>query len=182
MLRTRDLLRRAGITAPVYATVEHKTARLLADLDIVQLHRPTRDLRAAAGRAEVHSYFTRHDGLLQSPHRYYRTQGWQAHALDLKGIGVWALWDSTGAADPESGWDMFVGGRERDFGLLYQGRDGCARPSRRLLAWRRGIEEHRLLRACVRTDAHRQIVDQAIATGNTATVRTALDTLTRNCQ
>jgi hypothetical protein len=185
VLRTRDLLRRAGVTAPMYATVEHKTALALKSLDILQLHNPTEGIRRSLRPAEVQSYFTKQDGRLLSPNDYYRVQGWQAYELGLTGVGFWALWDSTGAADPASGWDMFTGTRERDFGAMYQGTNGCGWPSRRLIAWRRGIEENRLLRACAGEgtgEARPAAVRNAQQRRDSATLRAALEAATRDCQ
>lgn len=153
LLRTRRLMRQVGVTAKFYSTVEHKTASQLGELDIMQLHRPWKFGRRLPAVKEVTAYDTRHDGKLLPLNAYYRMQGWHAFALGLQGIGVWSMWDGSGLADPASGWDPFVGTRERDFGLLYSAPDGCGWPSRRLLAWRRGKEENRILRTCAGRNA-----------------------------
>ena len=98
-------------------------------------------------RPETHLYATRDGGKLQPAHGYYRAQGWQAYLKGFIGLGYWALWDSVGETEPESGWSPFGGG-DRDFGTLYAAPGGCAWPSRRLLAWRRGMEEYRILKYC----------------------------------
>lgn len=151
MRRFRQLAHSAGIEAPIYATLERRALSILPWVDVAQLLRPSRlDLTAAslAGVGEVQGYDTRGDARLQSPNDYYRRQGWDAYALGLSGVGIWSAWDSTGLSSPETGWSPFTGERERDFGLLYAAPDGCAWPSLRLLAWKRGLEENRLLRQC----------------------------------
>lgn len=185
VLRTRDLLRRAGITAPLYATVGNRSVvMMLADLEIVQLHTPNKLLRSALGDVEVHSYFTRYDARLLSPNSYYRLQGWQAFELGLSGVGFWSLWDTSAAADPASGWDIFNGQVERDYGAFYQAEDGCGLASRRLLAWRRGIEENRLLRACTgdRMVGERRTVGAAHGRGSSAQLRSTLEKVTTDCR
>lgn len=151
MRRFRNLVHSAGIEAPIYATLERRALSMLPWVDVAQLLRPSQlDTTAAmlAGVRELQSYDTRGDAKLLSPNDYYRRQGWEAYAFALSGVGVWNAWDSTGASNPETGWDPFTGERERDFGMLYAAPDGCAWPSLRLLAWRRGLEENRLLRQC----------------------------------
>ena len=148
LLRTIDLLRVSGVEARSYSTVEKKTAIRLRSLDIIQFLRPSVLWRFVFRNSELHSYNTRFDGKLLSNNSYYRLQGWRAFDLGLSGVGVWSAWDSSGLADPDTGWNPFNGKRERDFGLIYVSPNGCAWPSRRLLAWRRGIEENRALRSC----------------------------------
>jgi hypothetical protein len=147
LLKVQDLAKHAGIKARVYSTVEWKRAIRLGNLDVLQLHRPTPLSMLPVGRAEIQGYDTVEDGKLLSADQYYRRQGWQAFTLGLKGIGTWSLWDSTGLDDPATGWNPF-GRTERDFGLLYSSPTRCTWPSRRLLAWRRGLEENRILRQC----------------------------------
>jgi hypothetical protein len=146
----RRLMDRAGIKARLYVTVDKNYLVALVPADIIQLLHPTEEaveMLKLREYLELDSYDIRQDGKLRSPHGYYRMQGWQAFAYGLAGIGVWALWDSTGSDDPATGWNPFSG-RERDFGLIYKTANGCAAPSLRLLAWRRGMEENRLLRQC----------------------------------
>lgn len=147
--RIRELVQRAGLNVRLYEDVENKVAPL-TPADVLQVLRPTKlwlstlNLRS---KRELFSYDTRDDGKLLSVNTYYRNQGWQAFDLGLTGVGVWALWDSTGIDSPATGWNPFGRG-ERDFGLFYLDEDGCALPSRRLLAWRRGLDENRMLRQC----------------------------------
>jgi hypothetical protein len=184
LLKTRDLFRRAGVTAKVYATAEHKTALALESLDILQLHRPSAAPRDATKVAELQGYDTRSDGKLLSVNGYYRMQGWQAFDLGLAGMGVWSAWDSSGLADPASGWDPFIGAGERDFGMLYLSPEGCGWPSRRLLAWRRGLEENRILRTCgsgERSGDSMRRARAAIAAGGAGDVRLALEQVVEGC-
>ncbi|MCO5091037.1 hypothetical protein [Bosea sp. (in: a-proteobacteria)] len=153
MKRFRALAHSAGIEARIYATLERGSLAILPFVDVAQLHRPAQpgmNLAGLPGRQERDGYDTREDAKLLSPDGYYRRQGWEAYALDLKGVGIWSAWDSTGLGDPASGWNPFTGRGERDFGLIYAAPDGCAWPSLRLLAWRRGVEENRLLRQCAK--------------------------------
>jgi hypothetical protein len=184
LLRTRDLFRRAGVTARIYATAEYKSAPALQSLDIVQLHRPTPAMRDSLKVAELEAYDTRRDGKLLSVNGYYRMQGWQAFQLGLTGIGLWSAWDSSGSGDPASGWNPFTGAVERDFGMLYAAPERCSWPSRRLLAWRRGLEENRILRGCAKqkpgSDAAAQ-VEAAITAGDSAAARQALEQVAANC-
>lgn len=184
MRHFRQLAREAGIDAPVYATLEKRSLLLLPWVDRAQLLHPSAlDLRLAAvlaGHGGFESYDTREDARLLSPDGYYRRQGWDAYALGLAGVGVWSAWDGTGLASPRTGWDPFTGNRERDFGIIYAAPDGCAWPSLRLLAWRRGMEENRLFRQCAgrlpagRVDGVVQAaMDDGLATAQQAVVSTA---------
>ena len=149
--RFLKLARRAGITAPQFATMDDKTLLGLLPLDIVQVHRPTASvvkILSTLRTPEVHGYDTQGDGRLLSTVEYYRQQGWRAFELGLVGTGLWAIWDGTGLNDPATGWNPF-GVNERDFGLIYGAPDaGQLWPSRRLLAWARGREENRIMRQC----------------------------------
>jgi hypothetical protein len=184
LLRTRNLFRRAGVKARVYATAESKSAPALQSLDILQLHRPTSAMRGSLKVAELEAYDTRRDAKLLSVNGYYRMQGWQAFQLGLTGIGLWSAWDSSGSGDPASGWNPFTGARERDFGMLYAAPQRCSWPSRRLLAWRRGIEENRILRSCAKQKPESDTtakVEAAITTGRTGTARLALEKVVAGC-
>lgn len=151
MMRFHSLVKDAGIDARIHATLEKRSLAILPWVDVAQLLRPSQlDVGLAALAGEVHGYDTREDAKLLPLGGYYRRQGWDAYALDLAGTGVWSAWDSTGLTSPETGWNPFTGEGERDFGLIYVAPDGCAWPSLRLLAWRRGLEENRLLRQCER--------------------------------
>jgi hypothetical protein len=184
LLRTRDLLTKAGVKARIYTTADDGMADRLPSLDIVQVHNPKKSRYSQNVKQEIHGYYTAGDGRLLSPSSYYRRQGWEAFAEGLAGIGVWALWDTTGLADQESGWDPFTGYRERDFGLIYRGENGCGWPSRRLLAWRRGMEEHHLLMACA-TDEQRRTVAKAMrndpSSGSAIELRAMLDNVMAQC-
>lgn len=187
VLRTVDLLKAAGVTARSYATVNKEIARDLAPLDILQIHRPTPELTRALGSQELHSYGygSIQEGRRLSVNGEYRMLGWRAYAMGLDGIGVWSAWDGSGLNDPATGWNPFVGFRERDFGLFYGGSDGCGWPSRRLIAWRRGIEENRILRACLGETsrrATRSVVDAAVENGNIASVRNAVEVVAAECE
>ena len=149
--RFLKLAKRAGITAPQFATMGDPALTGVLPLDIVQAHRPTASvvkILSMLRTPEVHGYDTQFDGRLLSTVEYYRQQGWRAFELGLVGTGVWAIWDSTGLNDPATGWNPF-GVNERDFGLIYAAADGGQPwPSRRLLAWARGREENRIMRQC----------------------------------
>ena len=147
LLKVRDLARAASIKALFYSTVEWKVGLRLTSLDVLQLLEPTRLTMLPLTGLEIQGYDIKGDGRLLSPDQYYRRQGWEAFDLGLAGIGLWSLWDSTGLDDPATGWNPF-GIMERDFGLLYSSPEGCAWPSLRLLAWKRGLEENRILRQC----------------------------------
>ncbi len=184
LLKTRDLFRQAGITAKAYATVEQKTAWALESLDILQLHRPSAALRDGIKVAEMQGYDTRRDSKQLSVNGYYRMQGWQAFDLGLAGIGLWSAWDGSGLGDPASGWNPFVGTGERDFGMLYVSPEGCGWPSRRLIAWRRGLEENRILRSCAkgeRTGDGAEPARAALAEGSAAAARQALERVVEGC-
>jgi len=183
LLKTRDLLRQAGVKAKAYATVEQKTASALENLDILQLHRPSSTARDGIKVAELQGYDTRRDAKQQSVNGYYRMQGWQAFDLDLAGIGLWSAWDGSGLGDPASGWNPFVGKGERDFGMLYASPEGCGWPSRRLIAWRRGLEENRMLRSCAKGErtGDRTHPARALAEGSAAAARQALEQVVAEC-
>jgi hypothetical protein len=172
------------VTARVYATAEYKSAPALQSLDIVQLHRPTPAMRHSLKVPELESYDTRRDAKLLSVNGYYRLQGWQAFQLGLTGIGLWSAWDSSGSGDPASGWNPFIGAGERDFGVLYAAPERCSWPSRRLLAWRRGLEENRILRSCAKNTPGGGTAAQvaaAVTNGHASTVRQVLETVVENC-
>jgi hypothetical protein len=184
LLRTRDLFRRAGVAARVYATAEYKSAPALQSLDILQLHRPTPAMRDSLKVAELEAYDTRRDAKLLSVNGYYRMQGWQAFQLGLTGIGLWSAWDSSGSGDPDNGWNPFIGAGERDFGMLYAAPERCSWPSRRLLAWRRGLAENRILRSCAKDRPEGDTAAQvaaAVTTGRAGAARQALEKVVAAC-
>jgi len=118
-------------------------------LDVIQMVVPTPAIDSTAGRRpqELHIYATRPNGKAQSAYSYYRLQAWQAYNFGMMGVGFWSLWESSGAADPQHDWTDF-GDEEKDFGVLYAAPERCAWPSRRLLAWRRGLEDVKILATC----------------------------------
>jgi hypothetical protein len=118
-------------------------------LDVAQMVDPTPAVDSMArGRSqELHIYAARPNGKARSAYSYYRLQAWQAYAFGVTGVGFWSLWESSGAADPQHDWTDF-GGEEKDFGVLYAAPERCAWPSRRLLAWRRGLEDAKILATC----------------------------------
>jgi hypothetical protein len=148
LTRFREMVVKAGLQARIYATIDSKEfAAKLAWLDVIQILDPARNAPNGAGRTGLELYATAPDGRLLPVEGYYRTQGWTAFRLGLAGVGVWSSWDGTGIGDPATGWMPF-GANDRDFALIYSGTDGCGLPSRRLLAWARGIEESQILRQC----------------------------------
>jgi hypothetical protein len=148
LTRFRELVVKAGLLARIYATIDSKEfAAKLAWLDVIQILDPARNAPNGAGRTGLELYATAPDGRLLPVEGYYRAQGWTAFRLGLAGVGIWSSWDGTGIGDPATGWMPF-GADDRDFALIYSGTDGCGLPSRRLLAWARGIEESQILRQC----------------------------------
>lgn len=143
------LIRLADLGARLYVTWENTDASEAApEFDIIQYApKAARLSLPATHRVELHHYDATGDARLLSPNGYYRTQGWRALQLGLAGVGVWSVWDTSGVDVPLAGWSPF-GGSEHDYGMLYESPDGCGWPSIRLLAWRRGIEENRMLRTC----------------------------------
>jgi hypothetical protein len=184
--RFRAAMARVAPGVRIYGTIFRADAsRALASLDIVQAHDTPAmiDVALAAGRPELHLYATKGDGKLLPAHGYYRLQGWRAYLQGFAGVGFWALSDSAGEAEPETGWSGF-GGSDRDFGTLYAAPGGCAWPSRRLLAWRRGIEEHRILRYCesrLGAAAVRQIAREAVARATAGETTADLESLAERC-
>ena len=185
LLRTRDLFRKAGVSARVYSTVDPKTtAKLLGSLDILQLAKPNFAFQLPVAVEELQGYDAAPEGKLLPLNKYYRMQAWDALALGLAGVGVWSAWDGSGANDPASGWNPFTGGQERDFNLLYLSNGGCSLSSRRLLAWRRGIEENRLLKTCEKAKQGHVIgedVLRAISQNRASALRAVLTSVVSDC-
>lgn len=184
LTRFRELVKQASIGARIYATIDNAdVAGRLDWVEVRQLLEPALAAsRSAAGR-ERHLYGTGDDGRLLSPHRYYRAQGWKAFSMRLDGVGVWSSWDGTGLASPQTGWNPF-GAEERDFGLVYVGADGCGWPSRRLLAWRRGIEENRILRHCaahISAAAMRRIEEISTGSGSSLSATAVIAEVATAC-
>lgn len=135
-------------SARIFGTIDNpRSAEALKHLDVAQvLDRP--DLVGLPdGPREFHLYATKGAARSLSPYGYYRLQGWKAYARGHAGVGFWSLWETSGAEDPESGWSLF-GGEERDYGAIYRDFDGCPIASRRLHAWRQGLEDHQILKSC----------------------------------
>jgi hypothetical protein len=186
ILRTREIARIAGIPAKFYSTASTGIVSALSELEIIQINAPqSKPQKSVGGTTEYHSYFTSGDGKLLPLNRYYRLQAWQAFELGLDGVGFWAAWDGAGLSDPASGWTPFVGDRERDFGVIYVSPEGCGLPSRRLLAWSRGIEESRILEFCARKSGRGAVsphVQAALAGTDAATARIALAQVVAECR
>jgi hypothetical protein len=182
----RALIGKAGIEARLYATIPSKVARDVRNVDVIQLLRPEPKVLASLDAEEIHGYDAGGDNRLDSPQTRLRHQGWSAFDLDLHGIGFWSLWDGTGLAEPETGWSPFAPAdrRERDHGMLYQSPDGCAWPSLRLLAWSRGIEEHRVLKQCSKDKPEWEIKHMAhlaAMTGRSLAMSRTLMDVARDC-
>lgn len=144
----KSMFSRISPRTRLFGTIDTvRSAAALRHLDIVQLLDRPELLRLDRGGRETHLYDTRGQAKGLSPYGYYRLQAWRAYAEGLAGIGVWSLWESDGADHPGTGWSLFGGG-ERDYGVIYAGRDGCPMPSLRLLAWRKGLEDAALLKRC----------------------------------
>jgi len=186
LFRMRRLIKEAGIAARFYGTIDKFILASIFPYDVVQLLDPTstqKQLLHFSSVTSILSYSTKHNAKMLSVNDYYRSQAWRAFDLQLSGIGIWALWDSTGSNDPSNGWSPF-GRNERDFATLYQGPDGCGWPSRRLLAWTRGIEEERLFRHCARLigeGAVRQAVQAALASKNSVVMADAVARVVSQC-
>lgn len=184
--RFKALAARAMPGVRLYGTFDKTgSAKALASFDIVQAHSnaDVLELAIAARRPETHLYGTRSDGRLIPANAYYRLQGWHAYLKGLDGVGFWSLWESSGNDDPASGWNGF-GGRDVDFGVLYAAPGGCAWPSRRLLAWRRGIEENRILRYCeakLGRDAVRSVATLAVTRPTSSAMTADFAALVARC-
>lgn len=82
-----------------------------------------------------------------NPHRHYRALSWQAWKLGATGVGLWSYSDTTGS----SAWDD-LDGRRPDFAMAYEDKNGGAPiPSRRLEAFRDGLEDFRMLNLARKT-------------------------------
>jgi hypothetical protein len=144
-----DIFHAIAPTTPVFGTVDNLPALQGAHLDLVQAREHFISSLAynAGQRREYQVYDVHGSAKTLGLTNHYRKLPWAAFAASLSGTGIWSMWDSSGAANPSEGWADF-GGNERDFALLYGGKDGCGYPSRRLLAWRRGQEDMAILQSC----------------------------------
>jgi hypothetical protein len=168
-------LRRIAPSVPIYATIDNMTAAQSVSVDVRQFHDriltqllPTAPL-GRSPQIYATAYYSKALGLST----YYRRLGWLAFGAEWEGAGVWSMWDANGADQPQSGWSDF-GGIERDFNLVYADTSGCPLPSRRLMAFQRGLEDFALMRACKRRSGLSQIGMMARATAQSdqwATIR-----------
>lgn len=179
--RVAGVVRELKLPVRLYATSgRQSTTDALLDFDILQVAPDAQPTDRAAFEGELHSYRTEQSGRLLSPNEYYRLQGWEAVRADFDGVGAWSIHDTPGLESPETGWSPF-GYSERDFGLIYSAPEGCVWPSRRILAWRRGIEDNRILRQCGTAIAEISRIEQRSQTSGARVVDEFLDTVTAEC-
>lgn len=160
-----EILRRIAPSIAVYATIDDINAAHAARIDAPQyLDRIlTRHPPRPNGGHAPQIYATENYAKTLGLSTYYRRLSWLAFGEGWEGAGVWSMWDSNGADRPSVGWSDF-GGSERDFGLIYADKDGCPLPSRRLMAFQRGLEDFALLRMCSRLAGNRGFQDLARTT------------------
>lgn len=164
-----DALRRIAPSVPIYATIDDISAAYAAKIDVPQYldrvltRHPPRPSRNYAPQIYATDQYTKTLGLST----YFRRMPWLAFGENWDGAGVWSMWDSNGADKPKIGWTDF-GGLERDFALIYADQTGCPLPSRRLLAFQRGLEDFALMRACARRSASSQIREMARSTAQSS--------------
>ncbi|MEZ5899210.1 MAG: hypothetical protein R3D51_06910 [Hyphomicrobiaceae bacterium] len=160
-----EILRRIAPSIPVYATIDDINAAYAARIDAPQyLDRIlTRHPPRPEGDHAPQIYATESYAKTLGLSSYYRRLSWLAFGEGWEGAGVWSMWDSNGAERPSLGWSDF-GGSERDFGLIYADKGGCPLPSRRLMAFQRGLEDFSLLRMCSRLAGDRGFQDLARTT------------------
>lgn len=146
-----NIFRRVAPGVPLYGTIDNTSALASADVDIVQvLDRILPSLSPQFVRQrEVQVYSTKPLGKTLSLSSHYRRLSWLAFSVSLRGSGFWSMWDASGTSSPQLGWSDF-GGAERDYAAVYGSPTGCIYPSRRLLAWRRGLEDLAVMNACSR--------------------------------
>lgn len=143
------VFRRIAPGIPLYGTVDDVSVLESADLDIMQvLERVVPSIPPhIVQQKELHLYSTRPLTKTLSVSNHYRRLSWTAFGASLRGSGFWSMWDASGISSPNTGWSDF-GGSERDYAAVYGSPEGCVYPSRRLLAWRRGLEDFAVLEAC----------------------------------
>ncbi len=157
-----DALRRIAPSVPIYATIDDISAAYAAKIDVPQYldriltRHPPRPSQNFAPQIYATEQYSKTLGLST----YFRRLSWLAFGENWDGAGVWSMWDSNGADKPRIGWSDF-GGLERDFALIYSDQAGCPLPSRRLMAFQRGLEDFALMRACARRRASPQIREMA---------------------
>jgi len=143
------ILHRIAPSVPVYATIENEDAIKGAQIDAAQYHdRILGQLPIRPSQSHVPQiYATKGSSKTLGLSSYYRRLAWLAFGHGWNGAGLWSMWESSGADKPEFGWSDFEGD-ERDFALAYSDQAGCPLPSRRLMAFQRGLEDFALLHAC----------------------------------
>ncbi|WP_262300270.1 hypothetical protein [Microvirga sesbaniae] len=143
------IFRRIAPGIPLYGTIDDASSLETADVDIAQvLDRLVPSLPPdMARRKEIQVYSTKPLGKTLSMSNHYRRLSWLAFSASLHGSGFWSMWDASGTSSPQLGWSDF-GGSERDYAAVYGSPAGCIYPSRRLLAWRRGLEDFAIFNAC----------------------------------
>ena len=144
-------LRKIAPGVPIYATIGNAAAMQVPDIDVRQFHDSvvSQVTSSTPKGSSPEIYATANYAKTLGLSYYFRRLGWLAFAADFKGAGVWSMWDANGADQPRAGWTDF-GGIERDFNLVYADSMGCPMPSRRLLAFQRGLEDFALMNACMR--------------------------------
>ncbi|NVN93109.1 MAG: DUF4091 domain-containing protein [Desulfuromonadales bacterium] len=127
-----------------YATLGDATFKskrwgeILPFLDIAQTsyEEMLRDRRLFKGQAWI--YDTAGMSRSLSPYSYYRMMSWKAFVRGYTGIGFWAYADT---GSDVTAWKEL----DRDFAVIYEGKDNGIVSSRRWEAWRMGIEDYELL-------------------------------------
>jgi hypothetical protein len=142
-------LRRIAPSVRIFATIDNLAAALGADVEVKQFQDHILEgvtTERVLGRSpEV--YAAENYTKTLSLSGYYRRLAWLAFGTGLHGVGIWSMWDGSGADRPSVGWTDF-GGPERDFNLSYADASGCPLASRRLLAFQRGLEDAAVMSAC----------------------------------
>lgn len=160
-----EALRRIAPSVPIYATIDVEATAHEAKVDVPQYldillkRRLPKPSDTFSPQIYATENYTKTRGLSD----YYRRLSWLAFGEGWDGTGVWSMWDANGANKPHYGWLDF-GGAERDFALIYSDDDGCPLPSRRLMAFQRGLEDFSLMRMCARRGAAIETRKQAQST------------------
>lgn len=151
-------LRQIAPSVPIYATIDNVGAAESTAGDFRQFHDRvlTRISPTTPRGRSPQLYATAYYGKALGLSTYYRRLSWLAFGAGLEGAGVWSMWEGSGADQPQFGWSDF-GGVEKDFSLVYADPSGCPLPSRRLMAFQRGLEDFALMNACVRRGGGAQI-------------------------
>lgn len=72
----------------------------------------------------------------------YRLIAWRALALGASGIGTWSFSDTSNS----SAWDDFDGKSGADWAMVYEGSGGSIVSSRRWEAFKKGVDDYRLIK------------------------------------